>query len=76
VQALAALLDTDSPDLRAAAAVTLGDFEQLSPEVVARLISIARSDASSDAREAAGAATARYEGRSPETAMTIAPLGE
>jgi hypothetical protein len=76
VQALAALLDTDSPDLRAAAAVTLGDFEQLSPAVVARLISIARSDSSSETREAARAATARYEGRSPKAAMTIAPLGE
>jgi len=76
VQALAALLDSESPDLRAAAAVTLGDFEQLSPEVVARLISITRSDSSSETREAARAATARYEGRSPETAMTIAPLGE
>lgn len=76
LKALESSLESDSPDLRAAAAVTLGDFEQLSPTVVTRLISIARSDSNSGAREAARAATARYEGRTPETAMTLTPLAE
>ena len=76
VKTLETSLESDSPDLRAAAAVTLGDFEQLSPTTVTRLVSIARSDSSEEAREAAKAATARYEGRTPETAMTLTPLGE
>jgi len=57
-------LESDLAELRAGAAVTLGDFPRLDSSAVARLQGLSRSDSSLAVREAALTALMRHESRS------------
>ncbi len=75
VLALRHLLATDSENLRAIAAVTLGDFPHIDPETSSQLRKLSTDDDSSQVREAASAAVGRA--RRPDAgtaqAMVVSP---
>lgn len=58
---LSGLLNNSVPEVRATAALTLGDFEELSNSTTSRLQELATTDASSNVREAAESALSRQQ---------------
>ena len=75
VTALRQLLTTDSHNVRAIAAVTLGDFPHIDPETCNQLRALATDDESPEVRDAASAAVGRGErqGAGTTQAMILTP---
>ncbi len=65
VAVLMVALESESPELRAGAAVTLGDFSQLPDSAQQRLQGLSRSDSDASVREAATSAIARRNTQNP-----------
>ena len=70
-------LKNDEQDMRASAAVALGDFNNLQPELVAQLNQLSESDASIEVQDAAKSALSRIENKPSEKnqAIIVTPRG-
>lgn len=78
VTTLEKTLDDNLPELRASAAITLGDFTDLSRGTVARLDAIGRNDEAAEVREAALLAFSRcnYAVEDASDEILVIPLGK